>query len=285
MTTNTDAAVERLRLRTELRTLRKDRGETQADVATAMDWSLSKLIRIEKGDVGISPGDVRELLAHFGVTDTDLIDSMTGRARVARRYPWSDLRAYYSPAELTYFAYESAASTIRSFELSLVNGLLQTKNYARAILADVYGEHWDVFDRRWQARERRQELHRRTPAPAMSFVLDEAVVRRVVGDPAIMREQLEQLVHWGAMPHVDLRVLPFGAGAHHGMHGPFILLGVGGEDDPDLLFKEGVDRTSTSTEDPAATRSYGTDFRMLQAQSLSPDDTTDLLKDLITGLS
>ena len=267
MTTNQGSAAERLRPTSET------------------DWSLSSLIRIDDRDAGLTPADVRALLAGYDVTDAVLVDSMTGRARVEGRYPWSDLRAYYSPSELQYFGYEAAAASIRSFELSLVHGLLQTRDYARAMLADGYGEHWDVFDRRWQARERRQQLHHRSDPPAMAFVVDEGAVRRIVGSPGIMRRQLERLVDQGAQPHVDLRVLPFGAGAHNGMSGPFTVLGFAGEADPDLLFKEGSDRTSTTSDDPVTTRSHATTFRMLQAQALSPHDTADLLRHLITGLA
>lgn len=253
--------------------------------ATPVDWSLSRLVRPGRADGPLTTDEVRDRLAHYDVTGRDLVDARTGRVRSAARYPWSDLRAYYSPAELLYFGYESAADTIRSFEVGLVPGLLQTRDYARAILADVYGEHWDVFDRRWEARLGRQRLHQRPRPPAMAFVIDEAVVRRVVGSPAAMRGQLEQLIAWGTLPHVDLRVLPFGAGAHHGLPGPFTVLGFTGGDDLDLLFREGIDRSSTSTEDPVATRSYTTRFGMLQTQALGPDATATLLREAIATLS
>ncbi|HEY8544562.1 MAG TPA: DUF5753 domain-containing protein [Acidimicrobiales bacterium] len=250
-----------------------------------VDWSLSRLVRPGGGAATLGTLEVRQRLAHYDVTGADLLDARTGRLRSPGRYPWSDLRAYYSPAELLFLGCESVATTIRNFEPVLVPGLLQTRAYARAIMADVYGEHWDVFDRRWEARSRRQRLHQRPQPPAMAFVVDEAVVRRVVGSPAIMRGQLEQLVTWGALPHVDLRVLPFSAGAHHGMPGPFIVLGFARDDDPDLLFREGVDRSSTSTEDPVVTRSYATRFGMLQAQALDPDATTGFLRDALASLS
>jgi len=253
--------------------------------AAGVDWSLSRLVRPGRSDARATTDEVRDRLAHYDVTGPDLVDARTGRVRTSGRYPWSDLRAYYSPAELLYFGYESAAASIRGFESGLVPGLLQTRDYARAILADVYGEHWDVFDRRWEARRRRQLLHQQPRPPAMAFVVDEAVVRRVVGSPAVMRGQLEQLITWGALPHLDLRVLPFGAGAHHGMPGPFVVLGFNGGDDLDLLFREGIDRSSTSTEDPVATRSYTTRFGMLQAQALSSDETSALLRETIATLS
>jgi hypothetical protein len=253
--------------------------------AATVDWSLSRLVRPGRGDAPVTPSHVRERLAHYAVTGPDLVDALTGRVRTTGRYPWSDLRAYYSPAELLYFGYESAADRLHCFEPILVPGLLQTRDYARAILADVYGEHWDVFDRRWEARHRRQRIHRRPRPPAMAYVLDEAAVRRVVGSPAVMRGQLEQLIAWGTLPHVDLRVHPFGAGAHHGMPGPFTILGFAGDDQPDLLFREGIDRSSTSTEDQVATRSYTTRFRTLQAQSLGPDATAALLRETLATLS
>ena len=286
MTGKTDtSAVERLLLRQQVRALREKHGETQLQLAHAMDWSLSKLIRIERGDVAIKPGDVRELLAHYGVSDAEVIDTMTGRARAARHLPLSDLKGLYAPADLAYFGYESAAVTIQAFELSLVHGLLQTKDYAQAILADVFEEHWDTFDRRWEARERRQAIHDRATPPAVEVVLDEAVVRRVVGSRKVMREQLERLRECADLPHVDLRTLPFDAGAHQGVTGSFALIGLADDPVPDLLFKEGAHRTSTSTEDPGSIREHRTRFRALQSQALTPEDTAKLLDTLITSLT
>ena len=249
-----------------------------------MDWSLSKMIRIENGEVGITPNDLKVLLDHYGVTEQRRIDPLVEMARASRGYSWADLRDFFSAADLMYFSFESAASVIRTFQMALVPGLLQTEEYARSILANTYGYAGDDIDRRWQARQRRQELHERDVPPEMFFVLDEAVVRRRVGGDTIMRRQLEELKRWSEQPHVHLQVLPFKAGAHKAMNGPLALLEFADPKDDDLLYQEHATGAATSRDDPEVTARYLELFYDLEAMALSPGYTLELLDSLTDEL-
>jgi transcriptional regulator with XRE-family HTH domain len=276
-----DPAVQRRRLRVELRAMRKETGKTQRDVAQAMDWSLSKMIRIENGEVGISPNDLRALLTYYGIVDPERVEPLVILARSSHGFSWSDLRDVYSPADLTYFGFESAASLIRSFELTLVTGLLQTEEYGRAVLRDTYRGSSDVVERRWLARQRRQELHELDTPPTMFFVLDEAVIRRRVGGSTVMRRQLERLKEWSARPHVSLQVLPFEAGAHPALTGPFVLLEFDDPHDDDVLYQEHATGGSTTRDNPNVTGSHVELFFHLEASALSPGDTVAMIDDVI----
>src|SRR5262249_50830972 len=130
-------AVARRRLRLTLRSLRDDRGLTQAAVADALGWSLSKLIRIERGEVTISRTDVSALLSHYGVTDADMVRQLVEMARASRQRDWwaePRLRVHVTRAMGQLLDFETAATVIRSFQHSVFPGLLQTEAYAVPIL-------------------------------------------------------------------------------------------------------------------------------------------------------
>lgn len=131
----------RRRLRTEIRTARLDKELTQEQVAKAMDWSLSKMNRIEKAKTGISTNDLKVLLPLYGITDKKRTDELVALARAARQPGWwSPYSEYAPPLLLELIDYESAAAAISQFETMLVPGILQTEEYASAILQAFYGE-------------------------------------------------------------------------------------------------------------------------------------------------
>lgn len=261
--------------------MRRKTKKTQRDIADAMDWSLSKMIRIENGEVGITPNDLKVLLGHYGITEQRRIDPLVEMARASRGYSWSDLRDFFTPADLTYFSFEAAASYLRTFQMAVVPGLLQTEEYARAILQDELRHTGSEADRRWQARQRRQELHDRDTPPEMSVVLDEAVIRRYVGGSTVMRRQLEELKRWSDEPHINLQVLPFKAGAHRLMRGPIVLLEFADAKDDDLLYQEHTSGAATTRDDPDVTATYLESFFDVEAKALPPKATIDLLDELI----
>jgi transcriptional regulator with XRE-family HTH domain len=279
-----DPAVQRRRLRVELRKLRLDSHRTQREVAQAMDWSASKVIRIENGEVGISSNDLKVLLAYYEVPEKRL-DALLSIARTSRRDPWSALRDVHSPAFLRYLSFESSAKLIRSYELTLVPGLLQTEEFNLKIQSGVWKESIDSAERRWSGRLRRQELHERDDPPEMFFILDEAVLRRRVGGPAVMRRQLERLKQWSAEPHVSLQVYPFSAGAYPGMDGgPFTLLEFANPNDDDLLYLEYASGAITIRDEPELTRPYTERFLELEDNALTAGDTVVLIDEIIGEL-
>lgn len=280
-----DPALQRRRLRTELRRLRLDAGQTQRDVATAMEWHPSKVIRIENGTVGISVNDLKVLLLHYGVTAKRRVDEFLDMARAARTDPWSEFKDILSPEFLTYLDFEASAVTRRNYENTLVPGLLQTEEYARAILLGTYELSEKDVERHWKVRQRRQEIHQSDDPPRMWFILDEDVVRRRVGSPRTMRRQLEQLKEWGGADHITIWIIPFSAGAHPGMRGPFVLLEFAEDIDDDLVHLEQTTGELTTRDDPEETTQYLDRFYRLEELALSEPETYSLIDDAIDQLS
>ena len=278
MAHSNDPEILRRRLRVELRQLRKEANLRQQDVAEAMDWSASKLIRIENGTVRVAPSDVRVLLAHYGVTEPDRVEDLVGMARLARMDPWADMRPYYSTDWITYFGLESSASAIRNYEDIYVPGLLQIQEYAYAIFR-VDEVPRDLADGRWEGRQRRQDLHDRVEPPEMSFMLDEGVVRRLIGGPAVMRRQWLRLREAADLPYVTLRVLPFGNGEYGSMGRSFVLLEFADPNDDDIVYLEEEGTVRPESVEQTATFSDAWDDQ--RSKALSPDDTKALLDELI----
>lgn len=271
-----DPAVQRRRLRVELKKARLDAEKTQRDVADAMDWSVSKVIRIEGGDVKISKNDLRALLDFYQVRDQRTVDTLIDAARAAREDSWPDFRDVHSPAFLTYLGYESSAWLIRNYEPLVIPGLLQTEEYAFAVQTEVNGESEEVAERRWDARLQRFKLHDRDKPPKMLFILDEAAIRRPIGGLGVMRQQLKRLREMADEPHVSLQVVPFHVGGYLEMGLPFILLEFQDPNDEDILFLEHA-ATRTTRDDPEETGPYLTRFLELEKVALSAEDTKALL--------
>jgi len=270
----------RRRLRTELLTARLKKELTQQQVAKAMEWSLSKMNRIEKAKSGISTNDLKALLRHYGITDKKRTDELVTLARDARQSPWwkrySDVAP---PALLGLIDYESAASAIRQFETIFVPGILQTEEYASAVLQVFYDEESapDKVAALVDLRTRRRELVNSENAPKFSFVLDESVIHRRVGSPAITSRQLMRLVDVGNQSNVTIRVVPFTAGLHPGMKGPFEVVQFEDTPDENMVFLEGP-RDDIIIDDPKETKIYLEAFEHITEISLGPSESLDLLR-------
>ncbi|GID26673.1 helix-turn-helix domain-containing protein [Paractinoplanes brasiliensis] len=206
--------------------LRRLRGERRAaDVATALGWSESKLSRIETAHTGISEPDLDRLLTAYGVRveDRQRLRDLARRAR-ARAW-WTPYRSSVPDPYDEYVALEAEAVLISEWETQVVPGLLQTDEYARAVIevgADVGAA--ETIQRRLALRMARQAVLTREPPPTLRLVIDEAVLFRQVGGPEVLRRQLARLVEASERPSVELLVLPFTAGAHAGMTEPFMVL-------------------------------------------------------------
>jgi transcriptional regulator with XRE-family HTH domain len=276
-----DPMVQRRRLRLELREARKGAQLTQKDVAMALDWSPSKVIRIESGSVGISTTDLKALLQHYGVEDGQRIDTLVLMAKSSRTPSWSQYRDLLNQSFITLLGHESSASTIRQHETAFVPGLLQLEEYGREIMSKVSQRTAEEVDRLWELREQRQRLHDREDPPEMFFILDEAVVRRQVGGARIMRRQLERLREFADRSHVDLRVIPFDRGAHSGMLGPFVILEFLDSVDSDLVFLEDTRGDSVFRDEEDETAQYLAMFLGLEEEALSGEASKTLLNGLI----
>jgi transcriptional regulator with XRE-family HTH domain len=234
-----DPTIYRRRLRSELRKAREAAGYAQRDVAAAMDWSLSKLLRIETGAVNISTNDLKALLAHYHITDPPRVLSLLDVARAAReRSPWSAYRDL-GPAEfISHLAYESAASVIRNFEPLLVPGLLQTEEYAHVVLSEIRGPDKRTVDRLVDLRMERQEILDREDPPSLHVIMDEAVINRAVGGAHTMRRQLNRLKDVAERPNITIRVLPFSAGWYPRPQIPYVLFEFTEPENEDVLSLE-----------------------------------------------
>lgn len=265
--------VQRRRLRTELRSARQAAGLTQENVADEMDWSPSKIIRIEAGSVGISTNDLRALLRLYGVADAARIEELIGLARVAReRSWWSSYREDVSQRFLQFIEYEAAASAMRGFQPLMVPGLLQTEEYARTVIQQFAVNATPArVDTLVAIRMKRQELIGRPEAPSMHFVLDEAAIRRQVGGKAVMRRQIRHLIEIADRPNVTMEIVPFTAGVHPGMQGPFVILEFPEAADDDVLFLETAKADVIVRDDPEELSSYGEMFEQLKKLSYGPE--------------
>jgi transcriptional regulator with XRE-family HTH domain len=268
--TSPGPVVQRRRLRTELRKARLEMGLTQEQVADAMDWSLSKVIRIENGSVGISTNDLKAILRLYKVTDAERMDELVALAKAGReRSWWSGYREVAPQGILQLIGFESSAFITRTFEALLVPGLLQTEEYARAILKEFGANtHLETLV---EIRMRRQDLLDRADPPLLFFILDEAVVRRQVGGKAVMRRQIRRLVEAADRQNVTIEVVPFSAGAHPGLKGPFVVIEFPDPEDDDVLYLENPRGDLVGRDCPEEVLAYREAFEELRKLSLGPD--------------
>ncbi|MFJ9247572.1 helix-turn-helix domain-containing protein [Streptomyces sp. NPDC101776] len=283
-------AVRRRKLGAELRTLRAEAGLTSGEAARLVGWHQSKVSRIETGASGVKPPDVRLLLDAYQVGDPQLRDMLLVLAGSddggGRHHWWHAYRGVLPPAYRDFISLESQASTIRTLETSVVPGLLQTPEYARAVTRAAVGgldnDGPDRLDALVQVRLARQDVLRADPPLALSVVLDEAVVRREVGGPGVMARQLERLVEAAHLPQVRLQVLPFAAGAHIGITGPFVIFSFPSTSDLDVVVLDHL-TSSLYLERKEDLEAYSEAFSTLQYHALSPEDSLDYIAGIGDG--
>ena len=207
----------------ELRRLRADR--RGAEVARALGWSESKLSRIETARTGISEPDLDRLLSTYAVRP-DERQRLRDLARRGRgRVWWTPYRSSVPAPYDEYVALEAEAAVMSEWETQIVPGLLQTDEYARAVIEAGAGiGDPEIIQRRLALRMARQTVLVREPLPRLSVVLDEAVLHREVGGPGVLHRQLHRLHEASTRPGVEIRVLPFSAGAHAALSESFMIL-------------------------------------------------------------
>jgi transcriptional regulator with XRE-family HTH domain len=266
--------VRRRRLASELRRLREVADMTIDEVGEKLECSASKISRIETGHVGVTPRDVRDMLELYGVGGDDR-EALVQLAREARKQGW--WHAYKEVFTGTFVGLEADASSLRAFQALLVPGLLQTESYARAVIRAVRPDTDEAdVTKRVAARVARQELLTDSTPPEYWAVIDEAVLHRVVGNQQVMAEQLKRLLEMAQFPHVTLQVLPFSAGAHPGMDGPFVIMGFPEAADPDVVYVESTGN-GFFVEMPPDVRRYSLMFDHLRAAALKPDDSSEVI--------
>ncbi|MDV6012928.1 helix-turn-helix transcriptional regulator [Haloechinothrix sp. LS1_15] len=265
------------RLASELRRLREAAELTIGEVSGHLRCSASKVSRIETGHVGVRPQDARSMLRLYGVDGQEL-EELVQLAHDARARGW--WHAYSEVFTGSFVGLEADADSLRAFQALLIPGLLQTRRYANAVISAMRPNASDAeIKRRVSARMRRQRLLTEASPPSYVAVMDEAVLRREVGGREVMVEQLARLCDAARLPHITLQVVPFGAGAHAGMEGPFLILGFPDEADADVVY---VDSTTGGVflEEPEEVRRYSLMFEHLRACALDHDESVRLISHL-----
>jgi transcriptional regulator with XRE-family HTH domain len=286
MAADVDPAVQRRRLRVELRRFRMHKELTQKDVAERVDWSPSKLIRIETGQVGISRSDLNALLGLYDVSDPETVRSLAAMAKEGRKQQWGPYRDVLNPDFLTYLGFEGSAAVIRQAEPQVLPGLLQTTEYAHAVISGLGGSELSaqMIDRQVEVRMKRQEIFDRTNPPEMFFIIDESAIRRPAGGATAMRRQLKRLEEVIALHHVHLRAISLNSGIHPGIRGPFVLLEFPDPEDEDMLFLESSQTSLATKDDTQAIADYRQDFKNLETIAGSEEETLRLIAAVASGL-
>ena len=231
--------VQRLVLGGHLRRLREDAGITTERAASTIRGSHSKISRMEHGRVGFKERDIADLLTLYGVGPGEERDVLLNLAREANTPGWWQGYADILPHWVEpYFGLEAAASFIREYELQFAPGLLQTPEYARAMIRLGSALTEEEVERRVDARISRQQILRRENAPKLWAVMDESALRRGVGSRDIMRAQLQRLIQMCDHEAVTLQILPFAAGVHRALGGAFTILRFTEPDLRDVVYIE-----------------------------------------------
>jgi transcriptional regulator with XRE-family HTH domain len=280
MAASSSPTVRRKRLGIELRRLREQARLTCEEVGQRLDCSGTRISRMETGRISVRPGDARELLEIYGVTGTEA-DSLVQLARDARRKGWwhtygGALPTWFEP----YIGLESEVVRLRDFQSMVLPGLLQTEDYARAVLrtAPIAGPA-DAIDRQVALRMERQAILSQDAPPGLWVVLSESVLRVQVGGPKVMRDQLARLIEIAGQSKVTLQVLPFNTAAHVQPISPFTILEFADPADPAVVYLEHL-TGSLLLENEEEVARYTVVFDHLRAEALGTAQSAGLIAQL-----
>lgn len=274
---------EHRRLIVELRHAREAHGLTQKEVADALDWSSSKLIRIERGSVGISVTDLKALLLHYGIVDGDDVSRLVAMARASKKSAWwQQYREVFHPDFFTFLGLEASAARVKQFQGLVVPGLLQSEDYVRALL-EVGDNTSEQAQRGLEVRMKRQDIIAEH-GPEFVFVIDESVMYRIVGDDSVMRQQMAKLRDLADHPQVTIRVMPFSAGVRRGTMSSFEILEFSDDPDDHALLVDNAYRDQIMQVPSEAARFYVDVFPDLAERALSASETVRRLDERLKEL-
>lgn len=278
-----DPLVSLVRLRAELKRLRETHGYTQQQVAAEMEWSPSKMIRIEGGRNRISTNDLRALLTYYNVQQDEQA-ALIALGRDVRKTAWWDRFSDIVTRDTGVFlGYESVASQLRNFQITVVPGLLQTEEYAAEAMRSA-STPVELIRRGVELRMERQKLFERAEPPETHFIMDEAVIRRVVGGRSVMKNQLLRLKAMAARPEVKLQIVPFSVGLYPRHRRGYSLFEFP-DDSKVVLVVEGADGDQIMSEPgDAKTEEYVETFEALEA-AIGDVDAIKLIDDAMERLS
>jgi hypothetical protein len=248
----------------------------------AVDWSPSKLIRIEAGIHGVSVTDFQALLQLYGVTDRDTTESLKELARASRGKPWwHEYRDIVSTQFATYLGHESSASALVAFHPFMLPGLLHTEEYATALL-ELLGDPARTQRIVDLKTKRRRQLFA-DPSIQAEFILNEEALHRWIGGRDTMRRQLQSIHDEAKRPNVIVKIVPFSAGAHHGLCGPFTAVRIDGLNEK-VVFLEGMNGDQLLRDGQKETDRYDKYIDELNQCALTDQDVDDFLEEQIARL-
>ncbi|XRQ05138.1 helix-turn-helix domain-containing protein [Actinomadura welshii] len=275
-----DPLVPRMLLARRLRTLREAEGLTRRDAARAVGGSTSKISRLELGRSGYKAGDIAALLGRYGVDDDERATLLALAEKTTARPWWYADRDIVPRWVQDYLSAEQAAKLVRTFEAQFVPGLLQTEDYARALIRRVNPE--PEVDRRVEFRLRRQRVLRRRPRPLnLWVVLDEAALWRPIGDPETMRAQIRHIADLCRRPNVTVQIAPFGICGRVAGDGPLTLVRFPQQGLPDMVYLERADSAVYPVRPRDVERHWHV-FNTLVTEARPPEQTPHILAKVLT---
>jgi transcriptional regulator with XRE-family HTH domain len=275
--------VRRRRVGYELRKMREASNVPAQVAADALEVTTSTIYRMELGRVGIKPRDVTGLADVYGVTDQELIDELVRLARDGRKRGWwARFSETITPPYATYIGLEQDAASLYLYDGLIINGLLQTRDYARATFDFALEQSRRYMEERIALRMERQQRLKKDLK--IWNVIDEAAIRRVLGGPTVMHAQLTNLLELAALPNVHLQVLPFNGGAYPGMLSSFTIMGFGekegaepGYRHPDVVYIEG--HNGDVYEEGEDVTPFHEIFGNLRSAAMSPGETLAFIEE------
>lgn len=274
----TGPTVRRRRLGTELRKLRDASGYKLEEVAARLGVAPSTLSRIETGKAPTKSAYLHQMLQMYGVADHEQRQVLIDMAREGHRKGWWAAWEDILPTGFdVYIGLEAEAASLRAYESLVVHGLLQTEGYARVMMTTVRRRQTpEQIERQVALRMQRQEVLLRADPLGLWLILDEAVIRRPIGGPEVMRAQLNHLIAASQWPNVTLQVLRFCSGAHPCLNGPFAIIEFPERFDPDVVYTEGV-AGHAYLERERDVRARAEAFDLLRAAALAPGDSAEFI--------
>jgi transcriptional regulator with XRE-family HTH domain len=275
----------RMLLGAHLRRLREKKGVSREDAGWEIRSSESKISRMELGRVSFKGRDVEDLLTLYGVVDTEERNRLLALAKEANNPGWWHRYGDVLPSWFqSYLGLEAAASMIRSYEVQFVPGLLQTEEYAHAVvLLGHAGAAPEDVERRVQLRMERQRVLLQARGPQLWAVLDEAVLRRPIGGAAVMRDQLRALIRSNELRSVRLQIIPFHFGGHAAAGGAFTILRFPERDLSDVVYVEQLN-SALYLDKREEVDQYAAAMERLCIEAEPPERTPDILRGILASL-
>jgi transcriptional regulator with XRE-family HTH domain len=280
MSVDEGPTLRRRRLGAELKRRREAAGLTQEHVSRYFEWHAAKVTRIETARVAVTARDVRDLLTLYGVHDDEYREALIGLARQSReRTWWTDYRDVMRPGN--FVGLEAEASSMRVWEPVVLPGLLQTEAYMRALMrTGRSSDPPESIDRRVALRIKRQDRLTGPNPLTLSAIVDESVIRRVVGGADVMGDQLRHLLSRAQLPNVTLQILPFDAGEHSFLGGSAALLEFRETTHLDVLYLEGL-AGDYYEEQPLEVARYRNELERLSSMALDRRMSVKMIENML----